>query len=243
MINESTGNNFHSRDIRSLENLVAIVILFFFIAASIWIVFFRSYYICDVNVSLAYLRKPLKEIIGNDLIEQTFISHVPNLGKFDILPGTFHRRNNSSLHIEISDDVTKKVIRELIIMNSDLQDTQFYSVDFTPIKESNNRSYRISIKSPDGRAGNAVTLWYSPENIYDEGSLRTSFKVVEGDLFFRTGYRVDFDEWFGTLINKTAQGRHSSILGNPMFYIILFFIFVLLMLILSIMLAKFCLRF
>ena len=101
---------------------------------------------------------PFGEITSDVALRQSFLSDINNLSRIDILLATYARKNSGLLKVELIEDGNKLVYRK-IVSDSSLHDNSFFSIKFTPIKESRKHNFLIVLSSPYGYSGNAVTAW------------------------------------------------------------------------------------
>jgi len=98
---------------------------------------------------------------------------------------------------------------------SEVVDNVYRSFDFPPISDSKGKTFYFSFESPQSKHRDAITIWASKLNKYDEGTLYINRKKLEGDLRFRTHYYFESaklnNSGFGVLIKKNLlqPGRYQ----------------------------------
>lgn len=83
-----------------------------------------------------------------------------------LLFATFSSRPRSGrLRVEVREVHGGRVLRSQEIGSRSVSDNVWYEVAFPPIPDSAGKTYYLAVTSPDGRAGDAVTLKFQPLDI------------------------------------------------------------------------------
>jgi len=127
------------------------------------------------------------EILPGKTLDQTFVSHQPNLCRIDVLLATYCRTNTCDLTFRLR--VGFPAGQELTVINvkgANVQDNKWYTFRFPPLLDSQGRTYYFSLESANAAPGNALTTYrYSASEFggrYDNG------QPGDGSLSFRTYY-------------------------------------------------------
>jgi hypothetical protein len=135
---------------------------------------------------------PIGEIYGATTVGQTFTSKQSNLSAIEINMATYTRRNTCDVifHLRSSPNSTVDIVT-IRVNAAKIADNKYHRFSFPPIIDLENKTYYFFIESPNSAPGNAITIWYCPEDVYNAGSAYSNHEPVEGDLSFRTYYMSD----------------------------------------------------
>ncbi|MEW6270127.1 MAG: glycosyltransferase [Thermodesulfobacteriota bacterium] len=117
-------------------------------------------------------------------VEQAFVCRADGLRRVDVMVGTYARRNQHRVVLEILDD--QGVVRgRRELAAAKLVDRSFVSVSLdTPAADSGGRTFVLRASAPDARDGNEILLWHAPSPL---GGLRIGGEELPGrTLAFRT---------------------------------------------------------
>jgi GT2 family glycosyltransferase len=128
----------------------------------------------------------LGEIFGGKTIIQEIVCDRDNLAKVDIFIGTYRRKNTCRLSLQI-ENMQGAILRSAFLDSSFMQDNDWNEFTFEPVIDSKNQKYKIKIFSPDGKQGNAVTVYYVNHTFYF-GNLYQNNRKLGGCLSFRLSY-------------------------------------------------------
>jgi hypothetical protein len=79
------------------------------------------------------------------------------------------------------------VIDEKVVPCSEIVDNAWLRFDFRPLEGSKGQTLVLSVESPNGRPGNAATIWMATEpSIYPDGVLSLNGVPTPGSLRFMT---------------------------------------------------------
>lgn len=138
----------------------------------------------------AKAERPVGEISANRAIVQTFKAEFEQLNKLSVELATFGRRNNCNLNIQLAEATTAKVVAQEDYKCGDITDNGFVTLSFEPLADSKGKEYKLTLSSPDGRGGNAVTAWSKTDLNYPDGSLSAGKDKLPGGLTFNLAYGV-----------------------------------------------------
>lgn len=131
----------------------------------------------------------LGELAGRKQIGQQFVAHQDGLCRVDVLIGTYRRRNTRDVILHLKTSPGAESDLATVRLNASLLTDQGYACFwFTPQRESEGKSYYISLESPESVPGDAITLWaYRDANVPD-APLRRNNHPIHGHLAFRLYY-------------------------------------------------------
>lgn len=129
----------------------------------------------------------LPEIIAGSKISQSFYSDQQGVSSIGFQVGTFMRQNFVQLNAELTNS-KGEVLRSKTFDVSNHPDNTYLIFDFTPLESSYNQNFSINISSPDGKPGNAVTLWATRQDSYLNGTLTIGDKKTQMDLIMFVKY-------------------------------------------------------
>lgn len=170
----------------------------------------------NVNISMVDVAqdshdKHVGEIYGPRVVGQTFISRQANLNTVAVFLATSLRENTKDVIFRLRSSPESSVDIVTIVVNARvIRDNQYYEFKFDPIEGSKGKAYYFSIESPDSRPGDAITVWYSSQNRYDEGSAYVDHAQIDGDLRFKTYYQ--------TKLSKVLENFCGRVLRDIYFF-------------------------
>jgi MoaA/NifB/PqqE/SkfB family radical SAM enzyme len=128
------------------------------------------------------------EIRAGRRVDQTFTCRVDHLCRVDCLMGTMNRANTSDFAVTLWEGAGASAlpVRQGLFSAGEVQDNQWHPFTFDPIPGSLNRRYTLTFSSPNGKRGNAVTVWRDAEAPVSGETLRLSGVSFEGRLSFKT---------------------------------------------------------
>lgn len=129
------------------------------------------------------------KITDNVVVKQEFIATEDELTSIDFLMANYGKVINSNDIIKVSIiDSENNTIRSKEIKLSEINDNEFYHVEFFPINNSKGEKFTIKLTSTANQE-NAITLWNAVDNIYT-GNLYINNELAEGDLIIKVGYNI-----------------------------------------------------
>ena len=114
------------------------------------------------------------------------------------------RHNTHDVTLTLFRESDLHEVRRVTINAAKLHDNSHVTFAFDPIPDSDGRSYRFVLTSPDSTPGDAVTFRYQPKTSYNQGSRYDGSMAVAGALVFRPDFtegspiyqaNVDTFEW------------------------------------------------
>ncbi len=126
------------------------------------------------------------EIVAGRTIAQSVQVKSSYLYGFSLRFATYGKVITSHVRVVLQDE-SDAVLFDRTFNASILKDNQFYEFRFDePLSGVKNQSLRISVSSPDAVPGNALTIWSSNENSYQDGVLSMDGTVAESsDISFQ----------------------------------------------------------
>ncbi len=133
------------------------------------------------------------EILASESVGQTFTARYDGLSGVEVHIATLGLEANttrSTLIMHLRDDPTSPtdLATATIPPSQTLDPDPWYTFSFSPIEHSRARSYFLSLESPDGAPGKALTvLWFQPAprgDPYADGVAYKNGQPTKGDLAF-----------------------------------------------------------
>lgn len=133
---------------------------------------------------LATQRYALDELVANTEIAQTFVALEDDLRTVVFNVNTFGRVNTCTIRVKLMQLPEDKLVQESDFPCQTLPTDNPLQFSFEPVANSKNKTYRLIVTSPDGRAGNAVSLWAKSDFNYPNGKLNFNNQPKSGGLEF-----------------------------------------------------------
>lgn len=140
-----------------------------------------------IGLVLDMSQKPVGEITKDRIVTQSFKAEQDKLCAISVKLATYARTNDSKLKIVLLSDDGAEIATQ-IVDGKQLLDNTFHAFRFPVIMNSKNKRFQISISSPDGKQGNAITAWMSESYNYPEGHLSVNGVTIPGDLSLKLYY-------------------------------------------------------
>ena len=178
-----------------------------------------------IDVAQEKANQPTGELTGGGAIGQTFASSHANLNAVEINLATYARLNTKDVIFHLRTSPSSMDIATIKVNAAKIADNQYHRFSFLPILDSKGKTLYFFIESPDSVLGNALTIWYSTEDVYKDGSAYKNHKPIEGDLAFKTYYKLDISNVMLYFINKICQDKpffvfYFSLIGILIFLLI-----------------------
>jgi hypothetical protein len=87
----------------------------------------------------------------------------------------------------LTETASQQRVWEFTMPAGDIADDEWRDIDFAPLKDSEGKQYRLTVLSPDGEPGNAITVWRSQTDVFPNGEALVDGKPINADLIFRYG--------------------------------------------------------
>ncbi len=133
--------------------------------------------------------EPLFELTSGRSISQTLRPQTDGLSGIELIFGTFARNNSAILDVTLAhaDEPQSSLVRRQLL-TAELVDNQSHHLGFPPLDDSAGKEFILTLTSPDGVPGNAVTVYSSPTDVYPGGTLFTDGAPQMGDLLLTLDY-------------------------------------------------------
>lgn len=176
-----------------------------------------------IGVAQEKANQPTGELTGGVAIGQTFASSHANLNAVEINLATYARLNTKDVIFHLRTSPSSIDIATIKVNAAKIADNQYHLFNFLPIPDSKGKVYYFFIKSPDSVPGNAITIWYSTEDVYKDGSAYKNHRPIEGDLAFKTYYKSDILNALSYFIkNKIHQDKPFFVFYFALIAILIF---------------------
>jgi hypothetical protein len=131
------------------------------------------------------------EILPRRSIGQTFIARQDQLRAVGILLATYGRQVEGPLifHLqEVGEEIRSDDLALVEIDLSGVEDNVWKVFSFSPVRDSEDRTYYFYLESPHARSGEAITAWSTTSDSYSQGTLFIEHTPQVGDLSFMLYY-------------------------------------------------------
>jgi hypothetical protein len=161
--------------------------------------------------------QPVGEIHGFRTVGQTFVAHENGLSRVDVLLATYMRKNTHPVTFRLKQSPDATDIATITINAARVKDNAFHQFKFAPIADSKGKSYFFVLESPQSVPGNAITIWHSPDDVYDEGAMIVDGQATQGDLAFRTYYGGGWKDLASSIGSGMGRGLALLVLATLLF--------------------------
>ncbi len=144
------------------------------------------------TMTVGYFTKHVGELTSGMEVGQTVQPEQDNWNAVEIGFATFSSRNNTAevvLEIKERPD-SATALRRVTVNASEIIDNEWKRFEFDPITEAAGHEFYVAITSPDGTAGNAVTVRYidedlRPGNMFLQRKGETEPVAKSGDIAYQ----------------------------------------------------------
>lgn len=184
-----------------------------------------------------------QQIWGERVIGQSFVAPRDGLNRIDILFQTYQRQNTHDVFITLFEITNaenleqRQLIKEFSLNTASVQDRSWRTFNFAPIPDSANKSYLITIQSPDSVPGDAITVGGIEWNVYEPGVAFLGPVPARADIAFRACFQISTQEKLQVLVEQITQNR-PGVWGSATFYGISLLFYAVLVVALFLQLAK-----
>jgi len=132
--------------------------------------------------------QPVGELVAGLRIQQTFVPNHNRLCAVALCMATYGARaKDCRVIFSLRANGSPNVIDEKVVPCSEIVDNAWLRFDFRPLEGSKGQTLVLSVESPNGRPGNAATIWMATEpSIYPDGVLSLNGVPTPGSLRFMT---------------------------------------------------------
>jgi hypothetical protein len=134
---------------------------------------------------------------------QTFTAHVDTLSAIQVLGATFGglARGTLVFHLKSSPHSVEDIITKSVDAAT-LTNNRYWMFSFPSVSQAKGRTFYFYFEAPDGKPGNAATLWYNNQDSYADGSRYQNGEPTTGDLAFRALESAsDEGAWFSQVLD------------------------------------------
>jgi hypothetical protein len=128
---------------------------------------------------------PVGELVQGLQVTQTFLSTCPNLAEIDLYLATYARPNTHPLLVRVQEVGSGQVLLDQSIAGSAVRDNAWHEFPLAPVPDSAGKTYMITLSSPEGQPGNAISIWSSRTDAYPGGEANVNGIAINADLVFR----------------------------------------------------------
>ena len=154
------------------------------------------------------------EITARVVVSQSFVATRDDLSAVSIQLATYNRVNSVPVEVTLSRTLGSAPLRTIDVPPEEIDDNAYHKFSFEPISDSAGRRYFVSIGSPQGRMGNAFTVWMGTCDCYSDGDAFTN-GVVQRDreLVMQVVYSIAAPGVGEELVNRMSQYKPEAAKG------------------------------
>jgi len=119
---------------------------------------------------------------------QTFRATEDRLTAVATRLATWARKNQGVVRVRLEQVDPPKLVLASEFDMAEVVDNAWRSFRFSPVADSRDRTYRLTIDAPSASQGNAITLWYDPASTYENGQRFVAGRPAPGDWTLRLTY-------------------------------------------------------
>jgi len=125
------------------------------------------------------------ELIGGETFGQSFLCTRDNLYRIDLGTATYARINSAPVifHLRTEPGAGTDII-SVSLPGPEIQNERPTSITFSPLSDSQGKSYYFFIESPEATPDNAITVYANARDQYSDGTAYRNGQAVAGDLAF-----------------------------------------------------------
>lgn len=148
------------------------------------------------------------ELLGGETFGQSFVCERANLYRVDLGTATYGRVNSAPVifHLQAGPGASTAIVSRTI-PGSRIQNERPSSIVFSPLPDSQGKSYYFYVESPDATPGNAITVYVNEAGQYADGTAYRNGQAVAGDLVFTAYSRESYtlSGVLGDFLSRAAQ--------------------------------------
>ncbi len=157
----------------------------------------------------------LPELERGRTIAQSFVCPSDNMSRIDVKMSNFGRVNSCHVQFRLCrEDGSQKEIAAYRLLGLHVMDEAWTFVPVPVQAESAGRRYVLTLESPDGVPGEAVTAMASNQTAYEEGQLFIDGEPVEGSLCFQVYCRSPHEAVSGAARGESPRGARARAGGR-----------------------------
>jgi hypothetical protein len=151
---------------------------------------------------------------GARKVGQTFLARHNGLSRISVLGATYAKQPVGRLIFHLraspSDNVDIATVQK---EPGQLENNSYWDFDFPAVAQSAGRNFYFYIEAPDEPPGGAITSYFSPEDLYPEGTRVEDGKPINGDLTFVAASSMEAENaWLNVAVD--GGGDRTTILQN-----------------------------
>jgi hypothetical protein len=148
------------------------------------------------------------ELVASTRICQTFVPEYPALSRVSVYLATYGRSNQGPLVFSLrSAPDEAQALYSLTLDASEVKDNAHHDFAFPSLRDSQGRALSFCLEAPEGRGKNAVGVWGTPEDTYENGQAQFYGVPDRGirDLVFELDYRFAFPQTVISVVHRLAE--------------------------------------
>jgi hypothetical protein len=154
------------------------------------------------------------EITSRVVVSQSFVATRDDLSEVSIQLATYNRVNTPPVVFTLSRTLGSAPLRTIEVPPEGIDDNTYHKFSFEPISDSAGQRYFVSIGSPQGRMGNAFTVWMGKCDCYGDGDAFIN-GVIQPDreLVMQVVYSIETGGVGEELVNRMSQYKPEAVKG------------------------------
>lgn len=159
------------------------------------------------------------ELAGDTHVGQQFVAPLPGLQRIEValFPATTGGAKQIVFHLK-TDPAATEDLWTSVFEADELQDGEFFVFEFPEMRDSKGKTYYFYLESADSLPGDAVAVYFSPQDFLEGASAYLNEEPAMGNLKFRTGYSLRTREKIELLLSRMTESR-PYLVGSRWFYI------------------------
>jgi hypothetical protein len=126
------------------------------------------------------------ELLPGRLVGQTFVAPADRLAGVQLLTANYARPTHGRVRFHLKTDPAAATdLASGEVDAADWPNNLFWPIYFPPVAGSAGRTFYFALEGLDTQTGSAPTLWFSPQDVYAEGTRWDQGQPAAGDLAFR----------------------------------------------------------
>lgn len=145
------------------------------------------------------------QIGGGNVVGQTFRPRHDDLSAVEVMFGNVGLDNAATIVFHLKASPLGEDLVRMEVAAADLEPNAYYAFRFPAIAQAKGKEFYFHLEAIEAAPGNGVTVFAQSGNPYSGGSLFQNHEAREGDLAFKTRYRLPDS----AIDNECRAGRRS----------------------------------
>jgi hypothetical protein len=165
--------------------------------------------------------RPVGELLASHRVGQSLYSPTDGLYQIDLAFGTYGHPGTSDviLHLTTLPDAREDLVTARI-NSQEVENNIYHSFHFPRQRQIAGRTLYFYLEAPDASPGNALTLYRSNEDAYQDGQAYYDGVAASSDLAFAAYYRLGPLDAARFVLREISNQR-PCLFNSPLFYVTL----------------------